>query len=99
MTVDKDFMEMMLECIPGLLCIDNDGKITYVNEKMLKYKNCTSEQMIGKHIKKFFPYTHMIENMENERDTSRSIREMSPLRMMWRRACIMFFVKMENGSD
>lgn len=68
MTVDKDFMEMMLECIPGLLCIDNDGKITYVNEKMLKYKNCTSEQMIGKHIKKFFPYTHMIENMENERD-------------------------------
>lgn len=69
MTVDKDFMEMMLECIPGLLCIDNDGKITYVNEKMLKYKNCTSEQMIGKHIKKFFPYTHMIENMENERDT------------------------------
>lgn len=46
MTVDKDFMEMML-----------------------KYKNCTSEQMIGKHIKKFFPYTHMIENMENERDT------------------------------
>lgn len=69
MMVDKDFMEMMLECIPGLLCIDNDGKITYVNEKMLKYKNCTSEQMIGKHIKKFFPYTHMIENMENERDT------------------------------
>ena len=69
MTVDKDFMEMMLECIPGLLCIDNDGKITYVNEKMLKYKNCTSEQMIGKHIKKFFPYTHMIENMENERDS------------------------------
>lgn len=69
MTVDKDFMEMMLECIPGLLCIDNDGKITYVNEKMLKYKNCTSEQMIGKHIKKFFPYTHMIENMENEKDT------------------------------
>ena len=69
MTVDKDFMEMMLECIPGLLCIDNNGKITYVNEKMLKYKNCTSEQMIGKHIKKFFPYTHMIENMENERDT------------------------------
>lgn len=69
MTVDKDFMEMMLECIPGLLCIDNDGKITYVNEKMLKYKNCTSEQMIGKHIKEFFPYTHMIENMENERDT------------------------------
>ncbi len=69
MMVDKDFMEMMPECIPGLLCIDNDGKITYVNEKMLKYKNCTSEQMIGKHIKKFFPYTHMIENMENERDT------------------------------
>lgn len=69
MTVDKDFMEMMLECIPGLLCIDNDGKIIYVNEKMLKYKNCTSEQMIGKHIKKFFPYTHMIENMENEKDT------------------------------
>ncbi len=69
MTVDKDFMEMMLECIPGLLCIDNNGKITYVNEKMLKYKNCTSEQMIGKHIKEFFPYTHMIENMENERDT------------------------------
>lgn len=69
MTVDKEFMEMMLECIPGLLCIDNDGKITYVNEKMLKYKNCTSEQMIGKHIKEFFPYTHMIENMENEKDT------------------------------
>lgn len=69
MTVDKDFMEMMLECIPGLLCIDNDGKITYANEKMLKYKNCTREQMIGKHIKEFFPYTHMIKNMENERDT------------------------------
>lgn len=69
MTVDKEFMEMILECIPGLLCIDNDGKITYVNEKMLKYKDCTSEQMIGKHIKEFFPYTHMIENMENERDT------------------------------
>ncbi len=69
MTVDKEFMEMMLECIPGLLCIDNGGKITYANEKMLKYKSCTREQMIGKHIKEFFPYTHMIENMENERDT------------------------------
>ncbi len=69
MTVDKEFMEMILECIPGLLCIDNEGKITYVNEKMLKYKNCTSEQMIGRHIKEFFPYTRMIDNMENERDT------------------------------
>ena len=69
MTVDKEFMEMILECIPGLLCIDNDGKITYVNDKMLKYKNCTREQMLGRHIMDFFPYTRMIENMEEERDT------------------------------
>lgn len=69
MNIDKEYMEMMLECIPGLLCIDNDGRITYVNEKMLKYKNSTREQMIGRHIMDFFPYTRMIDNMENERDT------------------------------
>lgn len=63
--MDKDMMELMLECIPGLLCIDTEGKITYVNDKMLKFRGCTREEMLSRHITEFFPYTKMMESLEN----------------------------------
>lgn len=63
--MDKEMMNLMLECIPGLLCIDTESKITYVNDKMLKFRGCTREEMLGRHIREFFPYTKMVESLEN----------------------------------
>lgn len=62
--MDKETMDLMLDCIPGLLCIDKEGRITYVNDKMLRFRGCSREEMLGRPIKDFFPYTKMMESLE-----------------------------------
>ena len=57
-----------MDAIPGLLCMDTNGTITYVNKQMEAYKDSTAEEMIGKNIKEFFPYTLMMDTLENQID-------------------------------
>lgn len=57
-----------MDAIPGLLCMDTNGTITYVNKQMEAYKGHTAEEMIGKNIKEFFPYTLMMDTLENQID-------------------------------
>ena len=57
-----------MNAIPGLLCMDTNGTITYVNKQMESYKGSTAEEMIGKNIKEFFPYTLMMDTLENQID-------------------------------
>lgn len=61
-------IDFALNAIPGLLCMDTNGTITFVNEQMESYKGRTAEEMIGRNIKEFFPYTYMMDTLENQID-------------------------------
>ena len=61
-------LDFAVDAIPGLLCMDTNGTITYVNKQMEFYKGHTAEEMIGKNIKEFFPYTLMMDTLENQID-------------------------------
>lgn len=64
----KKMLDFAVDAIPGLLCMDTNGTITYVNKQMEFYKGHTAEEMIGKNIKEFFPYTLMMDTLENQID-------------------------------
>ena len=64
----KKMLDFAVDAIPGLLCMDTNGTITYVNKQMESYKGHTAEEMIGKNIKEFFPYTLMMDTLENQID-------------------------------
>ena len=64
----KKMIDFAMNAIPGLLCMDTNGTITYVNKQMESYKGHTAEEMIGKNIKEFFPYTLMMDTLENQID-------------------------------
>lgn len=64
----KKMIDFAMDAIPGLLCMDTNGTITYVNKQMEAYKGRTAEEMIGRNIKEFFPYTLMMDTLENQID-------------------------------
>lgn len=64
----KKMIDFALDAIPGLLCMDTEGTITYVNKQMESFKGHTAEEMIGRNIREFFPYTQMLDTLENQID-------------------------------
>ena len=64
----KKMIDFAMNAIPGLLCMDTNGTITYVNKQMESYKGHTAEEMIGRNIKEFFPYTQMMDTLEKQID-------------------------------
>lgn len=65
---DEIILNGILDSIPGLLFINDEGIITYVNRQMEEYKGRTYDEMVGEHITKFFPYTKMVDTLLNGYD-------------------------------
>lgn len=74
-TVNFDFennKDFYLNEVYGIIIIDMDGKIQYLNKQCMKligYTNPTPEQArehFGKHVLDVFPHTHMLENLGPE---------------------------------
>lgn len=59
-------MKLMLDHITGLLVIDKNGVVTYMNSQCADYINVSLEKSIGKHIKEVFPTSVMPNLLEGE---------------------------------
>lgn len=66
--IDEKVLNFILNVIPGLLCIDNNGTITYVNGQMEQYRGYSYDDMVEKNIREFFPYTKMMESLDMKED-------------------------------
>ena len=55
--------------IPGLIMIDMEGTVFYINDQCARYFQTRKEDFLGKYIKDVFPETKMMENLEIEEPT------------------------------
>jgi len=66
--VDVQYQQLLLDLIPGLICIDNEGKIVYANRMMADHWKVNREKMIGFPIEKFYPHSKMPESIRANQD-------------------------------
>lgn len=52
--------------IPGLIMIDREGTVFYINDQCAGYFQARKEDFLGKHIKDAFPETKMMEGLEKD---------------------------------
>ncbi len=64
--IDFRKLEKYFEQIPGLIMIDMEGKIFYMNDQCARYFQVKKEDFMGKFIKDVFPETKMMEGLEND---------------------------------
>lgn len=64
MEIDKD---MMLDVISGLMVIDIEGKLVYINEACADYIKVNREKSIGKDVNLVFPPSTMKEMLKGEK--------------------------------
>jgi transcriptional regulator with PAS, ATPase and Fis domain len=56
-------LEQWIDSLPGLMMIDLEGKVTYMNNQCADYFKINRDAVIGKHVNTFFPETQMLENL------------------------------------
>lgn len=61
-----DYMEKYFEQLPGLVMIDMDGIVFYVNQQCADYFQIAKKEIIGRHIRDVFPETKMMENLDKD---------------------------------
>lgn len=64
--IDFRKLEKYFEQIPGLIMIDMEGKIFYMNDQCAGYFQVKKEDFMGRFIKDVFPETKMMEGLEND---------------------------------
>lgn len=57
-------LEKFFEQIPGLIMVDMDGIVFYLNEQCAKYFQLEKKECLGRPIKEVFPETKMMEGLE-----------------------------------
>ena len=62
--ISYDEMEYYLESIPGVVVIDMNGIVTYINQQCADYFGRTKDEALGAHILETFPKSKMIEGLE-----------------------------------
>ena len=62
----NDVVEKCLEQLPGLIMIDMEGVVFYVNQQCADYFRKEKKAICGRHIKEVFPETKMLENLDIE---------------------------------
>lgn len=62
--MDFKRLEKYFEQIPGLIMIDMEGKVFYINEQCAGYFQVKKEDFLGRYIKDVFPETKMMEGLE-----------------------------------
>ena len=68
--MDLEYLQLLLECIPGLICINKEGNVVYANKKMASHWKTTVNDLIGKPIEAVYPYTKMRKNLNLQKDMS-----------------------------
>lgn len=58
MDISKDY-SLFLEAITGLMVIDNNEKVVYMNEQCADYIKVDKDKVLGQDVKKVFPPTNM----------------------------------------
>ncbi len=66
MVIDKDY-EFFLENILGLIVINSDGNLVYMNRQCAEYIKMDQEKSIGKNITEVFPPTKMLELLSGDK--------------------------------
>ena len=64
--MDCEKLERYFNQIPGLMMIDMEGTVFYINDQCLKYFQAKKEEFLGKHVKDVFPETKMMEGLEKD---------------------------------
>lgn len=64
--VSYDDIEYYLESIPGVVVINMDGIVIYVNQQCAEYFGMSKKDIMGAHILTVFPKSQMIEGLERE---------------------------------
>lgn len=64
--MDCEKLERYFNQIPGLMMIDMEGTVFYINDQCLKYFQAKKEESLGKHVKDVFPETKMMEGLEKD---------------------------------
>ena len=64
--MDCEKLERYFNQIPGLMMIDMEGTVFYINDQCLKYFQAKNEEFLGKHVKDVFPETKMMEGLEKD---------------------------------
>lgn len=52
-------LEQVFESLDGLIIIDQDGKIVFINQKYAQMMNISEKEAIGKHVREVIPQTRM----------------------------------------
>jgi transcriptional regulator with PAS, ATPase and Fis domain len=64
MKLRHDNYKLYLEHVPGLLVIDMDGLVVYMNDQCADYLKVDKNKSLGKHIIDVFPDTQMLEGLK-----------------------------------
>ena len=64
--ISYDEIEYYLESIPGVVVIDMNGIVTYINQQCADYFGRTKDEALGAHILETFPKSKMIEGLERD---------------------------------
>lgn len=64
--IDCEKLERFFNQIPGLMMIDMEGIVFYINDQCAEYFQVRKEDFLGKHVKDVFPETKMIEGLEKD---------------------------------
>lgn len=65
MDISKDY-SLFLEAIAGLMVINAEGKVVYMNEQCADYIKVDKEKVIGQDVKKVFPPTNMLNMLKGQ---------------------------------
>lgn len=67
-SLSKEDLELFLEHILGLMVVDMDGKLVYLNQQCADYIEVDKESSIGKPVEEVFPETSMPAMLGNDKD-------------------------------
>ena len=65
--IDCERLEQYFNQIPGLLMIDMEGTIFYINDQCAEYFQAKREECLGKNIMDVFPETKMMEGLKKDK--------------------------------
>lgn len=67
--MDCKKMQWYFNQIPGLIMVDMEGIVFYINDQCASYFQTRKEDFLGRHIQEVFPETKMMENLEIDEPT------------------------------
>ena len=67
----EDF-QFFLEYVNGIVTIDLDGKVTYINKQICDFCHLDYGKALGKHITELFPFSKMMDTIEKKQNFTKT---------------------------